>query len=182
MVLSTAFPSFTFGVACLAAFCSAYSLCGCTLPSGRHLQGASRQEQEGGWVMGVHQAAGRLMKHFKCYTTGDLWGRIPSMLLVHLTATVVIVKVPLARCGNGWQQAPYLPQSGKGLLFSCRQKSPEGHGGGWRSREVLMATGVLKAVLFPHENYRIGSRSETTSKSVTGICCSGSVFDSSQQK
>lgn len=129
MVLSTAFPSFTFGVACLAAFCSAYSLCGCTLPSGQHLQGASRQEQEGGWVMGVHQAAGRLMKHFKCYTTGDLWGRIPSMLLVHLTATVVIVKVPLARCGNGWQQAPYLPQSGKGLLFSCRQKSPEGHGG-----------------------------------------------------
>lgn len=129
MVLSTAFPSFTFDVACLAAFCSAYSLCGCTLPSGRHLQGASRQEQEGGWVMGVHQAAGRLMKHFKCYTTGDLWGRIPSMLLVHLTATVVIVKVPLARCGNGWQQAPYLPQSGKGLLFSCRQKSPEGHGG-----------------------------------------------------
>lgn len=25
-----------------------------------------------GWVMRVHQAAGRLMKHFECYTTGGL--------------------------------------------------------------------------------------------------------------
>lgn len=81
------------------------------------------------------------------------------MLSVHLGATVVIVKVPLAEHGNGRQQAPDLPQIGKGLLFSCRQGSVEGHGG------------VLRAVLFPHEICRIGS--EMTSKAVPGVCCSG---------
>lgn len=51
------------------------------------------------------------------------------MFLVHLGATPVIVKVPLAKRGNGRQQAPDFPQTGKGLLFSCSQGGVEGHGG-----------------------------------------------------